>query len=82
MLTTRLLKGLKHSSSLMLVPHELVLDGKQGAEMLWFEFVGTTLDLKPKDTGQSNASPALGSAKRAGRLLGPPSMLTAVLPSV
>lgn len=81
MLSTRVLKGLKHSSSLMLVPCEVVLDGKQGSEMLWFEFVGATLDLKPKEMGQSSAPPAPGSAER---LLSPPSMalLTAALPSV
>lgn len=63
---------------------EMVLDGKQGVEMLWFEFVGATLDLKPKLPAQSSALPAPGSAVRAGRQLGPLSMalLTAALPSV
>lgn len=47
-MSIRVLKGLKCSNPLALVPHGLVLNGKQGAEMLWFEFVGTTLDLKPE----------------------------------
>ena len=74
MLSTRVLKGLKRSSPLVLVLREVVLDGMQGAEVLWFEFVGATLDLKPKDPGQSSATPAPGSAWRAGRPLGPSSV--------
>lgn len=74
MLSTSILKGLKCSSHLVLVPCEVVLDGKQGAEMLWFEYVGATIDLRPKKPDQSSAPPALGSVERAGRLLSPASM--------
>lgn len=51
--------------------------------MLWFEFVGATLDLKPEELGGSSAPGVLGSAERAGRLLAPPGMapLTAALPN-
>lgn len=79
MLSTGVLKGLNCSSPLV----RWFLDGKQGVEMLWFEFVGATLDLKPKLPGQSSALPAPGSAMRAGRLFGPLGMalLTAALPS-
>ena len=83
MLSTSVLKGLKRSSPLVLAPREVVLDRQQDAEMLWFEFAGATLDLKPEEPRQSSAPAVLGSAERAGRLLGPPGMapLTAALPN-
>lgn len=83
MLSTSVFKALKRSSPLVLTPREVVLDGKHGAEMLWFAFVGDTIDLKLKEPGQSSAPAVLGSAERAGRLLSPPGMapLTAALPN-
>lgn len=75
MLSTRILKGLKGSSPFALVPHEVVLDGKQGAEMLWFEFLGAIIEVKLIKLGYFSAPPEPGSAERAGRLLSPPRMV-------